>query len=503
MKNENQNYKLYFDEITMLFPGVVALDDVSFGILPGTIHVVMGENGAGKSTLMKIIDGIYQPSAGNVLIDGEQKKISSTRDAQRYGIAMIHQELQFIPDLTLERYLMLGQEERKAGFINWRAVSEDAKRVLAENNLDFDLKQQMREFSVSEIQLLEITRAIKDKNIDILIMDEPTSALSSDEVERLFAKIKELKSRGITIIYISHKFDEIFRIADYITVMRDGKHIHTAPAAEYTRDSLIQMMVGRELSNIYPKVEVPIGDIRLEVRNLTCAHNGIRDISFTVRAGEIVGLGGLMGAGRTEVVRAIFGLDPVTSGKIFVDGAEVKIKSSQDAVRNGVALATEDRRINGLVLCRPLHENAILANLRRLQRFGFVRRGESVNQTQALFDRLRVKAPSIHVDAGTLSGGNQQKVVLAKWLMTSPKVLILDEPTRGIDVGAKHEIYKIMVDLARTGMAIVMISSELPEFIGMCDRAYVMSSGRIQGELNRAQMTQESIMEIAVGGTRV
>ena len=493
-------YKLRFEHISMAFPGVLALDDVSFGIRPGTVHVLMGENGAGKSTLMKILNGSYLATEGQIYIDDKPVRFTSAMDAELHGVSMIYQELSYIPDFTIERYLMLCREPKRFGFIDWKAVSREAQQILETHGMDYDPKTTMRELSVSDIQLLEITRAITAGSIQVLIMDEPTSALSNAEIDRLFDNIRRLKAMGITIIYISHRMDEIFRIADEITVMRDGKHIRTAPASDYTPDSLVQLMVGRELSNVYPKEDVPIGDTVLEVEHLVNLATKVNDVSFHVKAGEIVGLGGLMGAGRTEIVRSIFGLDPFDSGTIKIDGKPVKIKTVSDAVKNGIAMATEDRRRYGLIFCRSLLENITLASLGQVSKGGFLQKRKERELAKEPFLQLHVKASGLHTLAGTLSGGNQQKIVLSKWLMARPRVLILDEPTRGIDVGAKYEIYKIMTNLARSGMAIIMISSELPEFIGMCDRCYTVYGGRITGELMRDEMTQERIVMLATGG---
>lgn len=494
-----ESYKLEFREISKAFPGVLALDKVSFGIKPGTVHVLMGENGAGKSTLMKILNGIYDQTEGKMFVDGKEVKFSSPRDAEMHGIGMVYQELQYLPDFTVERYLMLGREPSKAGFVNWKKVHNEAVEMLKREGLDYSPKAIMRSLSVSDIQLLEITKVLSTENCQVLILDEPTSALSNTEVERLFEKIRKLKERGVTIIYISHKMDEIFQIGDYITVMRDGRHIHTAPASEFTQDSLVSMMVGRDtaISNVYPKEEVEIGDVVLEVKNLTSRVSRIHDISFNVRKGEILGLAGLMGAGRTEVVRALFGLDRFDSGEIYIEGKKVNIRNVADASRAGIALATEDRRRYGLVLCRSIKENIALSNLKLLSnKIGLMKLKKETTETGNYSNRLKVKAPSLNALASTLSGGNQQKVVIAKCLMADPKIMILDEPTRGIDVGAKYEIYKLMVELAKQGISIIMISSEMPEFIGMCDRAYTMFSGRITGELSREELTQENIMHL-------
>lgn len=494
------DYKIWFDSISMEFPGVLALDNVSFGIYPGTIHVMMGENGAGKSTLMKILNGIYIPTRGHFTINGEEKHFSSSLDAKQSGVAMIYQELSYIPDMTVERYLMLCNEQRKGCFINWKAVSQEAKKLLAEENLDYNPKTILRNLNVSDIQLLEITKNIRSNNMDILIMDEPTSALSTEEVERLFEKIRMLKERGVTILYISHKMDEVFRIADYITVMRDGKHIKTMAASEFTEQSLVMMMVDREISDIYPKKDCPVGDVALEVDGLNCAATGVKNVSFNVRAGEIVGLGGLMGAGRSETVRAVYGIDRADSGTVKVNGNVVRIRSVHDAIRNGIAMATEDRRRTGLVLCRNLKENISLSSLKKISKFAFIRQRDENAATRRYFDLMGVKATGLQAIASTLSGGNQQKVVLAKCLMTKAKVLILDEPTRGIDVGAKQEIYQMMVELAAQGIAIIMISSELPEFVSMCDRSYVMYRGEIVKELTKENLTQEQVVLYATGG---
>ena len=493
-----EEYKLEFRNISKAFPGVVALKDVSFGIKPGTVHVMVGENGAGKSTLMKIINGIHEQTEGEMLLDGKPVKFMSPADARAHGIGMVYQEQQYLPDFTIERYLMLGREPGKLGCIDWKAVHDAAVGMLKRENLDYDPKMIMRSLSVSDIQLLEITKVLSIENCSVIILDEPTSALSNTEVSRLFEKIRKLKERGITVIYISHKMDEIFQIGDYITVMRDGEHIRTAPISEFTYDSLVTLMVGRAINNVYPKEPVSIGDVVLEVRHLTSKFLRIHDISFNVKKGEILGLAGLMGAGRTETVRTLFGLEKPDSGEIYVEGKKVHIASVEDAARAGIAMATEDRRRYGLVLSSSIKENISLSNLRMMStRFlGFMKLKKESKETDRFSKRLKIKASNLSVKAGTLSGGNQQKVVLAKCLMASPKILILDEPTRGIDVGAKFEIYKLMVEMAREGISIIMISSELPEFIGMCDRAYTMFNGRITGEVSREEMTQERIMRL-------
>ena len=498
-----EGYKIEFQEISKAFPGVIALNKVSFGIKPGTVHVIVGENGAGKSTLMKIINGIHEPTEGVMLLDGKPVKFASPIDARMHGIGMVYQEQQYLPNFTIERYLMLGREPGRFGCIDWKAVHRCAVEMLARENLHYDSKTVMRSLSVSDIQLLEITKVLSKENCSVIILDEPTSALSNAETDRLFQKIEALKARGITIIYISHKMDEIFRIGDYITVMRDGRHIKTAKTDEFTYDSLVAMMVGRTINNVYPKETVPIGEVVLDVRHLTSSFLRIHDICFHVNRGEILGLAGLMGAGRTETVRALFGLDKYDSGEIYIEGKRVHINGVADAARAGIAMATEDRRRYGLVLCRSIKENISLSNLKMVSTrfFGFMKLKKEEAETDTLSKRLRIKANNLNVKAGTLSGGNQQKVVLAKCLMVSPKILILDEPTRGIDVGAKFEIYKLMTEMVRDGISIIMISSELPEFIGMCDRAYTMYNGCITAELSREELSQENIMRLVTAAT--
>lgn len=495
-----EEYKIRFESISMEFPGVKALDDVSFGIKKGTVHVLMGENGAGKSTLMKILNGSYQATSGKFYIDDVEKKFKTASDAKDSGVAMIYQELSYMPEMSVENYLMLCREPKKGCFINWKKSRAEARKILKNEELDYDPTALLKDLSVSDIQLLEITRSIVSENIDILIMDEPTSALSNEEVERLFKKIRLLKERGLTILYISHKMDEIFRIADYITVMRDGRHIKTAPASEFDDNSLVKYMVGREIKNIYPEKQNEIGDELLRVEHLTSKESRIYDVSFTVHEGEIFGLGGLMGAGRTEVVRILCGLDKADSGKIFIRGKEVHLKSVSDAIENGIVMASEDRRRFGLILCRDIKENISLSSLNKISNGGFLKQRKERKRTNELFEQMSVKAPSLESITQTLSGGNQQKVVLGKCLMTEADIIILDEPTRGIDVGAKYEIYNLMAELAKAKKGIIMISSETPEFVGMCDRAIVMYKGRVTGEVEKADMTMENVIGQATGG---
>ena len=494
-----QNF-LEFRGVTKIFPGVVALDDVSFSIQKGTVHVIMGENGAGKSTLMKIISGAHPQTSGEIWLNGRKLEMASPEDAKKNGIAMIYQELQYVPNFRVDEFLMMGREPVKArGLIDWKKLRQQAQKILDDEGLSYDLSTLMRQLSVSDIQLLEITRAISQDS-KIIIMDEPTSALSNAEVDRLFKNIERMKRRGITILYISHKMDEVFRIGDVVTVMRDGRHIETKPISEYTHESVVKAMVGREISTVYPKEEVPIGDTVLEVKNLNSEMDGLQDISFHLRRGEILGLAGLMGAGRTEIASAISGLTRYDSGEIILNGRKLNIRSVRQAVNNGIMIATEDRRRQGIIGKRSIRENISIGNLKTFSKKGILMKRSESREVNGIAQKLRVKANNIEVLASTLSGGNQQKVVLAKWLLSKPEVLILDEPTRGIDVGAKREIYKLMTEMVKEGISIIMISSELPEFIGMCDRAYIVYEGRIVGEMDRSEFSQDAIMNLATGG---
>ncbi len=489
--------KLEVRHISKSFPGVLALNDISLQARKGSVLVLCGENGAGKSTLMKIINGIYPPDAGEILIDGKRVHVRSPIQARRLGISMIFQELNFMPEMTVEESLFCGRLPTRAGRVDWRTVRKRTAELLERENLPYSPTERMKDLSVSDIQMLEILKAISI-DASIIIMDEPTSAITQREVDRLFNKIFDLKSRGTCIIYISHKMDEIFRIADDITVLRDGKVVASLSRAELDVDRVISLMVGRKLESSFPTREVDIGEEALRVENLTVP-GAFQDVSFTVRKGEIVGFAGLMGAGRTEVMRAIFGLDRASSGAIWVNGKLVRINSVGDAKSAKIAMLSEDRRRYGLIPVRSVRENVSLANLMQFIYRGRLHRAKETRFVSALCDRLRVKTPSLSTTVEALSGGNQQKVVLGKWMLSEPDILIMDEPTRGIDVGAKREIYTLMGELAAEKRALVMVSSELPELIGMCDRIYVMCKGRISGELAREDFTQEAIMRLAMG----
>jgi inositol transport system ATP-binding protein len=492
--------KLELRNIEKSFPGVRALSKVCFSLNKGTVHVLCGENGAGKSTLMKIINGIYQPDKGQIFMNGKEIKIHNPIDARRHGISMIFQELNYIPEITIEQSLFLGREPRNVFGIDWQAIRRQTLELMGQEGLSYKPTSKLKDLTVSDIQMLEILKAISYES-DVIIMDEPTSAITSKEVRVLFKKIADLKAKGVSIIYISHKMEEIFEIADDITVLRDGSVVDTRPAGVLDIDTVISLMVGRKLTNVYPKEKQPLGEIAFEVENLS--HGKLfSNISFKAHAGEIVGLAGLMGAGRTEVVRAIFGLDPYTSGKIKIKGSEVRIKKVQDSIDHGLVMLSEDRKRYGIIPVRSVKENISLPNLAQFISKGRLFAKKEKDTVQSICERIRVKTPTLDTTIDSLSGGNQQKVVLAKWMLRSPNIIILDEPTRGIDVGAKFEIYKLMTELIREGKAIIMISSELPELLGMCDRIYVMSKGRIAGELNRPEFSQENVMKLATGVER-
>ncbi len=482
------------------FPGVRALDEVSMRVLRGSVHVIVGENGAGKSTLMKIIDGIYEPDSGEMRLDGAPYRPSSPTHARSLGISMIFQELNVVPELSVAENIFLGREPMRPGgiFIDDARLNRLAAEYIAEQGLGFSPADPMKSLSVSQAQMVEIVKAISCK-AKLVIMDEPTSAITDKEVGYLFEKIAELKRQGVTVIYISHKMDEIFRIADYISVLRDGRHIETRPAAAFNRDSLIELMVGRELGSGYPGQGSSPGPEALRIEGFTRGR-AFRGISFSVRKGEILGIAGLMGAGRTEVARAIFGLDPRDSGEVYVEGARADIGCVDDAIGLGIVMVSEDRRKYGIIPMRSVTENANLVGLKYRAGSWWIDEADERAAVREQVERLGIKAPSAETEIAKLSGGNQQKVILAKWLLAGPKVMILDEPTRGIDVGAKYEIYKLMRELCERGIAIVMISSELPELIGMSDRILVMCAGRIAGTFERGEATQVEIMRKATGG---
>lgn len=492
-------YVLELSGICKSFPGVKALDGVNLKIEKGKVHALMGENGAGKSTLMKIIDGIYQPDAGTIRMYGQEIKIHGPRDAIAKGISMIHQELNPVPHMTIAENIFLGREMKKSlGFVDRDRMLKETEKLLKRLDFDFDPSQKIGELSVAGMQMIEIAKAVSC-DAKVILMDEPTSAITENEVEKLFTIIRELISHDVAIVYITHKMDEVFQIADQVTVIRDGQYIDSKPVNAFTPDALVTMLVGRKLDQIYPKESVPIGDTLLEVRHLS-RHGEYKDISFTVRRGEILGVAGLVGAGRTELFESIAGIARPDSGEIYLSGKPVQFRSPEDAIRHKIVIATEDRKGSGLFLQLPIRENVLMESYRDKFPSGFVSKRLMNQIGDDQLHKFSIKASGIRQLVGTLSGGNQQKVVLSKVLLTEPEIIIFDEPTRGIDVGAKSEIYKIMVQLAREGKCIVMISSELPEILGMSDRVMVMCQGDMTGILDRGpEMTQEKIFSMACG----
>jgi inositol transport system ATP-binding protein len=502
MEPDKERYILEMRNVVKEFPGVKALDGVNLCVRPGKVHVICGENGAGKSTLMKVLNGTHAADGGEIYFRGQKIEHRSIESSLKMGIAMIYQELNPVLDMTVGENIFLGVEPKKGMFIDFKKLYRDTQQLLDRLNIPFNAKQKMRSLSIAGHQLIEIAKAIS-RDAQVIIMDEPTSAIADAEIDVLFAQIADLKTRGVAVIYITHKMDEIFRIADDITIIRDGRWIDSGLAGSYNRDKLISLMVGREITNLFPKEDIPIGEVIMEVHNLTqgpeCGGR-FKGISFDLRRGEILGFAGLVGAGRSEVMRAVFGLDSFTGGQILINGKPVKIKNTAEAITNGIAMISEDRRMYGLVLNRDAHENISLANLRKYIKKIFINDSEIEFDALKMKELLNIKIPNFRVKANTLSGGNQQKLVLSKWLVGDVKIMIMDEPTRGIDVGAKAEIHRLMGNLARQGMAIIMISSELPEITGMSDRVVVMQEGRISGILSRKDATQENIMRLATHG---
>ncbi|OZG72010.1 D-xylose ABC transporter ATP-binding protein [Hahella sp. CCB-MM4] len=479
------------------FPGVVALDDVSLRVRPGTVHALMGENGAGKSTLMKIIAGIYQPDGGEVRLRGSAVELPTPLTAQEAGIAMIHQELLLMDYMTVAENIWIRREPKnRFGFVDHDQMRRNTLELFNRLNINLDPDAEIRDLSVANRQMVEIAKAVSF-NSDVLIMDEPTSAITEKEVAHLFDIIRDLKAQGIGIVYITHKMNELFEIADEFSVFRDGRYIATHASTEVTRDDIIRMMVGREITQMFPKEDVALGEVVLSVRNLTL--NGVfRDISFDVRAGEILGLAGLVGSGRSNVAETLFGVTPADSGTISIKGREVSVSSPHEAIKLGMAFLTEDRKDTGCFLPLDIQENIQVAVLHdQYVKGGFVSEAELENASEEMGRKLRIKTPDMQECIENLSGGNQQKVLIARWLLTNPGILILDEPTRGIDVGAKAEIHSLITQLAHKGVAVVMISSEMPEVLGMSDRILVMHEGRATGILDREEADQVKIMDLA------
>ncbi len=492
------------NDISVEFPGVKALDRVHFNAVPGEVHVLLGENGAGKSTIMKVLAGVNTNYTGTIIWKGEEITVRSVDEQRQRGVSIIFQEMNLLKNLTVAENMFLGRQPlTRAGNIDWKKMNQDARGLLDSINSDIPETAQVSVLSVGQMQMVEIAKALSF-HCDILIMDEPTSALTEKEVESLFSIIQKLKSEGVAIVYISHRLQEILKIGDRLTIFRDGQYINTVNVKDIDIDQMVAMMVGREMTDYYPKVDVVPGEKLLEVKNIRQG-TVLKDVSFCARAGEITGFYGLMGAGRTELVRAVFGADPIDSGEIYIKGKQVNIKSCEQAKKLGVALLTEDRKSQGLILEFDLNQNISLPNLDTAMGGLGLDKNKETENNQRLADSVRVKTPSLMQKAKNLSGGNQQKVVICKWLNTDSDIIIFDEPTRGIDVGAKAEIYSIMNDLKKAGKAVIMVSSELAECMGVSDRIYVMHEGEITGVIGTEEienLTEEQVVGLATGANK-
>lgn len=489
----DNNYILTLKNITKEFPGVKALDDVTINIERGTIHGLVGENGSGKSTLIKVLAGIYQPNKGEIILDGKPCRFNSPIEARRAGISVVHQEIKLAEPLSVAENMFLGNVQLKNGLVDWKGMRRRAREIVEDLGMDIDINAQVSSLTVAKKQIVEIMHAINN-NSRILIMDEPSAVLTDRELEVMFRIVKQLRDEGITIIYISHRLDEIFGLCSNVSVLRDGCHIDTIPVASVDRQGLINMMVGREMGQEYPKEVGNVGGTILEVKNLS--RGILQDISFEVKSGEVFGISGLVGAGRTELARAILGIDKPESGEVYVRGKKVHYRTFADAIRDGLGLIPEDRKLQGLVQIMSVKRNTTLVNMKRVLRAGVISSSLEEKLSKEYADKLHVVTPSMETEVQYLSGGNQQKVVIAKWLFQNSEILFLDEPTRGIDVGAKAEIYRLINRMAKEGKTIIMISSEMPELLGMCDRIMVMHEGHKMGELNAAEATQAKIMAL-------
>lgn len=493
-----EKYLLELNNISKSFPSVKALDGVTLKVRGGTVHALMGENGAGKSTLMKCLFGIYNADGGEFFLDGKQISFKSPKEALDGGVAMVHQELNQALKRSVNDNIWLGRYPTALGFITLEGkMKRETKKIFEKLRLDIDPSTIMSEMSVSARQMVEIAKAVS-YDAKVIVLDEPTSSLNDKEVERLFEIINQLKAEGRAIIYISHKMEEIMKISDDITVMRDGRLIATERAENLTLDGIIKLMVGRELKERFPQKTNKVGEVALKVEGLSGRHSLLSKVSFNLRKGEILGVAGLDGSGRTELLETIFGLRTRSEGRILLHGKELKIKSARDAKKNGFALLTEERRATGIFGILNITENTVISGLSRYRTAGiFLNDKKMKRDTDRYIKSLRIKTPSQKAKIRTLSGGNQQKVILGRWLLTEPEVLLLDEPTRGIDVGAKYEIYQLIISLAEQGKCVIMVSSEMPELLGVCDRIAVMSGGRLAGELEAADADQEKIMTLA------
>ena len=491
----SDNIILRMKNINKRFPGVYALKNVNFELKSGEVHALLGENGAGKSTLIKVLGGIYHAEEGDIEIEGKNVSIASVQDAEQNGIAIIHQELVLVPHMSVAENIYLGREVGSGIFVNRSEMTKNAQKILDDLGMDIDARSLIKDLPIAKQQMVEITKAVS-VNSKILVMDEPTSSISDKEVENLFKIMRDLTKKGVGIVYISHKMSELDEICDRVTVMRDGEYVGTKNVKETAKDELIAMMVGRTLTNYYVRDFMPTKEVVLKVKNLKDGDK-VKDVSFELRKGEIIGFAGLVGAGRSEAMQAIFGLSKDAMGEIYIEGKKVSIKEPKDAIKNGLALVPESRKEQGLYLLQDIKYNTTIEVLDEFIKNLNVNSKKEIEITQKYIDMMATKTPSQEQIIGNLSGGNQQKVMIGRWLATNPKILILDEPTRGIDVGAKSEIYKIMNELVKSGVSIIMISSELPEIINMSDRVYVMAAGTIRGCIDHEEISQENIMALA------
>ena len=496
---ENTNYLLVMDNISKEFPGVKALDGVNLKVRPYSVHALMGENGAGKSTLMKCLFGIYKKDGGKITFDGKEINFTSAKDALENGVSMVHQELNQVTQRNVLDNIWLGRFPMKGMFVDEKKMYEDTVKIFKDLDIEVDPRMKVADLSVSQRQMIEIAKAVS-YNSKIIVMDEPTSSLTENEVQHLFRIINKLRDKGCGIVYISHKMEEIKEICDDITIMRDGKWVATDSVKDLTTDQIINMMVGRDLTNRFPPKDNEVKEVILKVENLSALHQpSLKEASFELHKGEILGVAGLVGSKRTDIVETIFGMRERATGKIILNGKEVKNRTPGEAIRNGFALVTEERRATGIFSMLDIKVNSIVSNIDHYKNklLGLLDNKKMVEDTKWVIDSMRVKTPSQSTSIGSLSGGNQQKVILGRWLLTEPDVLMLDEPTRGIDVGAKYEIYQLMIELAKKDKGIIMISSEMPELLGVTDRILVMSNGRVAGIVNTKETTQEEILALS------
>ena len=495
---ENLKYVLEMENITKEFPGVKALDNVQLKLKPGTVHALMGENGAGKSTLMKCLFGIYEKDNGKILLDGVEVNFKSTKEALENGVSMVHQELNQVLQRNVLDNIWLGRYPMKGFFVDEKKMYEDTINIFKDLDIKVDPRKKVADLPIAERQMIEIAKAVSYKS-KVIVMDEPTSSLTEKEVDHLFRIINRLKQSGVAIVYISHKMEEIKMISDEITILRDGKWISTNDVSKISTEQIISMMVGRDLTERFPKKDNTVKEMILEVKNLTALNQpSIQDVSFELYKGEILGIAGLVGSKRTEIVETIFGIRPKEKGEIILNGKTVKNKNPEDAIKNGFALVTEERRSTGIFSMLDIAFNSVISNLDKYKnKFRLLKNKDMEKDTKWIVDSMRVKTPSYTTKIESLSGGNQQKVIIGRWLLTEPEVLMLDEPTRGIDVLAKFEIYQLMIDLAKKDKGIIMISSEMPELLGVTDRILVMSNGRVAGIVKTSETNQEEIMELS------